>query len=182
MRASDQTAICEDALKTVSFVDGIAAPPMPIYGRWNMDSRGPAVQGILVVDDDAAVRDALVMLLSDEGYEARGAHDGVEALRVLRNGFRASLVVLDMMMPKMDGWDFRLAQRRDPELADIPIVVLTAIVDPAVETKKLDAVAGFRKPLDSYALLQVVSELLSSVEMKSTRSRTGRARRHGGPR
>lgn len=137
-------------------------------------SRGPAMQGVLVVDDDAAMRDALVTLLRNEGYEARGAPDGVEALRVLRDGFRASLVILDMMMPKMDGWDFRVAQRRDPALADIPVVVLTAVVDPAVEATKLHAVAGLKKPLDPYALLDVMSELLPSAEAASMRSRTGR--------
>jgi CheY-like chemotaxis protein len=111
-----------------------------------------------VVDDTNSVRDALVTLFRNEGYEARGARDGVEALRLLRNGFSASLVVLDMLMPEMDGWDFRRVQRRDPALADIPVVILTSVVNPMLEAKKLRAVAGFRKPIDVYALLEVVTE------------------------
>ena len=116
------------------------------------------MQGILVVDDSTSVRNALVTLFRNEGYEARGARDGMEALRLLRNGFDASLVVLDMMMPQMDGWDFCQAQRRDPALADIPVIILTSVVNPMLEAKKLHAVAGFRKPLDVYALLEAVSE------------------------
>ena len=116
------------------------------------------MQRILVVDDSASVREALVTLFGAEGYDARGARNGREALRLLRGGFRPSLVVLDMMMPQMDGWDFRRAQRRDPALADIPVIILTAVVNPMLEARKLRAVAGFRKPLDVYALLEVVSD------------------------
>ena len=115
-------------------------------------------QRILVVDDDRSIRESVVALLQTDGYDARGVENGREALRVLRAGYDASLVLLDMMMPVMDGWDFRLAQRHDPTLAKIPVVVLTAVVDPVLEATKLRAVAGFRKPLDVYALLDVVSE------------------------
>jgi CheY-like chemotaxis protein len=123
------------------------------------------------VDDTAPVRNALVTLFDTNGYHARGAKNGGDALRVLRDGFPASLVVLDMVMPEMDGWEFRRAQRADPALAAIPLVVLTAVVNPALEAEKLGAVAGFRKPLDVYALLDVVREVcpLPRVARKNNR-------------
>ena len=100
-------------------------------------------------------------LLKEEGYDARGVANGVQALRVLRDGYKPALLLLDMMMSEMDGWDFRSAQKHDPTLAGIPVVVLTAVVNPALEAKKLNAVAGFRKPLELYSLLEVVSEYCS---------------------
>jgi CheY-like chemotaxis protein len=136
------------------------------------------VQRILVVDDNASVREALVALFEGEGYEARGALDGFEALRLLRDGFRASLVVLDMLMPEMDGWDFRRAQRRDPALADIPVVVVTSVVNPTLEAQKLHALAGFKKPLDVYALLEVVAD--NCTLRLGRRSRHGARARHRG--
>ena len=128
-----------------------------------MAARGSVSGGVLVIDDEDPSRDALVEFLRGEGYDARGATDGVEALRVLRDGYKPALVLLDMMMGQMDGWDFRTAQQRDPALADIPVVVVTAVVDPALEARKLRAVAGFRKPFDVYSLLEVVSEYCSRL-------------------
>lgn len=113
---------------------------------------------ILVVDDNPSIRESIATLLQGEGYHVLGVENGREALRVLREGYDPSLVLLDMMMPVMDGWDFRVAQRDDPNLAQIPVVVLSAVVNPALEAKKLAAVAGFRKPLDVYALLDFVSQ------------------------
>jgi len=113
---------------------------------------------ILVVDDNGSTRETIVTLLQTEGYDAQGVENGHEALQLLREGYDASLVLLDMMMPVMDGWDFRMAQRNDPRIAEIPVVVLTAVVNPELEAKKLRAVAGFRKPVDIDALLDVVAQ------------------------
>jgi CheY-like chemotaxis protein len=115
---------------------------------------------ILVVDDDDEARDSLVLLLRCEGYEAIAAENGREALAALREcGGEFSLILLDLMMPVMNGFEFRSAQRRDPRMASIPVVVLSATVDPAEEIQQLGAVAAFRKPvLDLSALLGVVAE------------------------
>jgi CheY-like chemotaxis protein len=111
---------------------------------------------ILVVEDNGGARDSLVMLLQVEGFEAAGVENGREALRALREGYDACLILLDLMMPIMDGWSFRVEQRHDPRLAEIPVVVLTATVDPAREAQRLGAVAAFQKPLDIPRLLKLV--------------------------
>ena len=81
---------------------------------------------ILVVEDDLAIRETLCELLQEEGYAVAGASNGAEALRLLSEEGEPSLIVLDLMMPVMDGWAFRSAQRRDPRLARIPVLVLSA--------------------------------------------------------
>ena len=81
---------------------------------------------ILVVEDDEQIREALCELLEDAGYRTVGVGNGQEALTYLANGQRPCLIVLDLMMPVMDGWQFRREQQRDPALATIPVLVVTA--------------------------------------------------------
>src|SRR5262245_59771290 len=81
---------------------------------------------ILVVDDDRGVREAMEALLLAEGLEAVGAEDGQDALDRLRAGLRPCIILLDLMMPKIDGFAFRHAQRADPALADIPVIAFSA--------------------------------------------------------
>src|ERR1700745_3213951 len=82
---------------------------------------------VLVVEDNTEVRQALVALLQDEGYHVAEAVDGVSALRLLRAGeVRPCLIVLDLMMPRMSGWDFRMEQSSDRRLASIPVVGVSA--------------------------------------------------------
>src|SRR5690606_14181940 len=81
---------------------------------------------ILVVDDDDDIRETLRDVLEDEGYRVQEASNGQEALAHLRGEGRVCLVFLDLMMPVMDGWEFRQAQLADPALKDIPVVVITA--------------------------------------------------------
>ena len=81
---------------------------------------------ILIVDDDRAVLNGLRELLENEGYAVATAIDGVEALQLLHAGLRPCAILLDLMMPRMDGWDFRHEQLKDPRLKDLPIIVITA--------------------------------------------------------
>ncbi len=81
---------------------------------------------VLIVDDDSAVRMALKELFETEGYTVVLAANGRAALNRLREGFRPGVVLLDLMMPVMDGWDFRTQQQQDPALKDIPVFILTA--------------------------------------------------------
>jgi len=86
----------------------------------------PEPLDILVVDDDRAVLNAMTELLENEGYKVATAIDGLDALDQLRRGLRPCVIVLDLMMPVMDGWDFRYEQMKDQALRDIPVVVITA--------------------------------------------------------
>jgi DNA-binding response OmpR family regulator len=106
---------------------------------------------VLIVDDEADIRDAVSELLSDEGYEVLGASDGDEALEKAR-AFHPSLVLLDLMMPGMNGWEFRARQKGDPELASIPVVVVSALGRVA----GLDAAAYLEKPFEVDDLLTAV--------------------------
>jgi CheY-like chemotaxis protein len=111
---------------------------------------------ILVVEDDADIREALAITLQSGGYEVGTAAHGREALDQLRHGRRADLIVLDLMMPIMDGWQFRREQQGDPRLAAIPVVIVSA--DGSVE-KKATAIAAegyIKKPIDPSVLLETV--------------------------
>src|SRR5436190_19142440 len=79
---------------------------------------------VLIIEDDPDTRDALGELLSGEGYEVATAADGQEGLRRLGAPPRPCLVLLDLMLPAMDGFEFRVRQLEDPELAAIPVIVL----------------------------------------------------------
>jgi CheY-like chemotaxis protein len=83
---------------------------------------------VLVVDDDASIREALADLLGDEGYRVTTATNGAEALTLLRPPaeLRPCVILLDLMMPVMSGTEFYAEQQRDPALARIPIVVISA--------------------------------------------------------
>ena len=82
---------------------------------------------ILVVDDDESLRETLCEALQDEGYTTFGAGNGREALSYLRSAAEPPCIIfLDLMMPVMNGWQFREEQKRDPALAPIPVIVITA--------------------------------------------------------
>jgi CheY-like chemotaxis protein len=81
---------------------------------------------VLIVDDDASVAESLSDFLDGAGYAAVTAEHGLAALELLRGGLRPCAILLDLMMPVMNGWDFRRHQLADPELRDIPVIVVTA--------------------------------------------------------
>jgi CheY-like chemotaxis protein len=84
------------------------------------------VARILIIDDDGDIREVVGEALGFAGYEVARARDGREGLARCRS-FRPTLILLDLMMPGMSGWEFRAAQLEDPELCDIPVVVVTAL-------------------------------------------------------
>jgi CheY-like chemotaxis protein len=111
---------------------------------------------ILVVDDDDAIRESVVEALEDASYPVKAAHDGREALNILRRGEgRPCLVLLDLMMPVMDGWAFAQEQAQDPALAGVPVCVITAV---GAGRPIPDAVAVVRKPFRLKDLLDVVQQ------------------------
>ncbi len=106
---------------------------------------------VLVVDDESDIREAVSEVLADEGYDVDAAVDGADALEKLR-AHHADVVLLDLMMPGMNGWEFRAAQKRDPELSGIPVIVLSALGRVA----GIDACEFLQKPFGLEALLAAV--------------------------
>jgi CheY-like chemotaxis protein len=111
---------------------------------------------ILVVDDDFDVREALCDVLREEGFPVAAVADGVEALEYLRAQPAPTLILLDLMMPRMDGAQFRAEQQRDPDLATIPVVLLSADTRIVEMTETLSAHGYLRKPVDLHRLIETV--------------------------
>ena len=84
------------------------------------------VRKVLLIDDDFAILDGVSDFLEAAGYAVVSASNGIDALNQLRSGLRVDAIVLDVMMPIMDGWDFRAEQLADPSLRQIPVVVISA--------------------------------------------------------
>lgn len=110
---------------------------------------------VLVVDDDRDIRDSLIETLEDHGYQASGAANGAEALAMLRSSPRPCLILLDLMMPVMDGRGFREEQLKNPAWADIPVVVISAYGNVEAQAQEL-ATAFVRKPVSTRPLIDVV--------------------------
>ncbi len=111
---------------------------------------------VLIVEDDPDIREFMQFLLSASGYETMTAANGEEALRRMRER-RPCMVLLDLMMPVMDGFDFRAHQLEDPALASVPVLCLTAMFDPAYVTERL-SVPCLNKPVSVDRLLMEVEE------------------------
>jgi CheY-like chemotaxis protein len=114
---------------------------------------------LLIVEDDADVRETLVLVLESEGFEVRAARDGRDALDILHGGFRPRLILLDLMMPVMNGWEFRAEMKRDPQLAGIPVVFVSALEPAPDRAAALEAAGFLHKPFDLEALLETVDRV-----------------------
>jgi len=121
--------------------------------RMDMSARRHTV---LVVDDNVDAAQALAQILDFEGYGVVIANDGRRALEYLKQHPRPDLIILDLMMPVMNGWELRSTIREIPALASIPVIVMTALGDPQV----IEADAIIRKPIDLERMLKIVSRLL----------------------
>ena len=113
---------------------------------------------VLLVEDDAAIRESLAELLQDEGFDLLLAANGQEALEILRRGASPAAILLDLMMPVMDGWDFRQAQLEDPELRGIPVVVVSAAgFSPDTIRMQFGEVEQVPKPVHHFELLEALA-------------------------
>jgi len=116
---------------------------------------------ILIVDDDASIRLLLVTLLRRHGFQLKQARNGREALEQMRAG-NTDLVIMDLMMPEVSGWDVLRARESDPSLLHIPLIVVTAVnrnqATADVAGKSVSSVLG--KPFDLDALLTAVTTTL----------------------
>jgi CheY-like chemotaxis protein len=112
---------------------------------------------VLVVDDDPDIREAVADVLSDEGYPIEMASNGREALDVLRAGkSKPHLILLDLMMPELDGWGFMAELEKLPELSSIPVIVFSAHGVNAETVATLKVCGFLRKPLRLQDLLDLV--------------------------
>jgi CheY-like chemotaxis protein len=118
---------------------------------------------ILLVEDDFDVREALAETLREEGYAVDCACDGEEALEYLRDGHRPGLILLDLMMPRMSGSEFRMVQKVDPSLRDLPVVLLSADSRMEDKARALEAAGAIRKPIDLPELLATIERMRAKV-------------------
>jgi CheY-like chemotaxis protein len=116
----------------------------------------PTSCDILLVDDDPAIRASFAEALEEEGFQVATAAHGQEALCYLRSMPTPRLIVLDLMMPVLDGWGFLNEQRDDPALRSIPVVVLSAHILSEREAAMLDVALYLRKPIKMLSLLMIV--------------------------
>jgi CheY-like chemotaxis protein len=112
---------------------------------------------VLVVEDDADALDAIATIVEDAGYDVLCARNGREALRQLHDcEGRCDLILLDLLMPVMNGWDFRRRQRETPAFAGIPVFLMSAGAHLAVVRDELQAAGYVAKPVDESEILDVV--------------------------
>jgi two-component system chemotaxis response regulator CheY len=116
---------------------------------------------VMLVEDDDDERDALAALLEEADYQVLQAPNGAEALRMLEARPDAcNIILLDLMMPVMNGWDFRRQQKRRAALADIPVVLMSAGAQIAFAVEDLDAAGYVTKPVE-------IDDLIEKVERHS---------------
>jgi CheY-like chemotaxis protein len=130
-------------------------------GRWTLRP-GAAKGRVLVVEDEEVVRDAMEPLLEEEGYQVSVAENGREALRLLHTESLPDIIVLDLRMPVMNGWEFRTIQKDDPRLGRIPVVAVSA--DGSAQAAAVSAQAFLRKPVDAKELLATMGRILLEHE------------------
>jgi CheY-like chemotaxis protein len=112
---------------------------------------------LLVVEDDHELCETWAAVLEGEGYHVATASNGQEALDYLRSAPPPGLILLDLIMPVMDGWEFRQQQQQDPVLADIPVLIVTGGRVPKHRRSMVDAAGYLLKPVDHRTLLDAVA-------------------------
>src|SRR5229473_4757142 len=113
--------------------------------------------GVLLIDDDPDIRDSLSDLLTEEGYPVATACNGLEGLEKLKTDCAPCVILLDLMMPVMNGWQFRAKQLSEPKLARLPVIVLSATTEVRRYAAELKAAGFISKPF-------MLDRLLSTVQ------------------
>jgi CheY-like chemotaxis protein len=114
---------------------------------------------VLVVEDDPDSREVFCEFLKVAGLDFVAMDNGASALRYLESNPRPSVIVLDMLMPEMDGWQFRRAQGSDPALRDIPLIVVSALKTVERSARLFGASEFLGKPFSSEALLDAIARV-----------------------
>lgn len=125
----------------------------------NASSDSAARPKIVVIDDDRSMRDLVTFHLRKQGYEVLAAEDAIVAGHLIVR-HKPQLLIVDVQMPYMNGYDFVAAVKSDPETKDIPVVFLTSDEEVAKQAPKLGAAAYLRKPVTADRLLEVVAMFL----------------------
>ena len=130
----------------------------------------PAARRILIVDDDESIRDLVTMALGAEGYEVMGARDGAAALHILATS-RPAVILLDMRMPTMNGWEFarEYAQRPGPRA---PLIIMSAARDAAAHAAEVEADAFLAKPFDLTDLYTCIARFADEREARADQEET----------
>src|SRR5687767_10569894 len=124
-------------------------------------SVGAAPRRILLVEDDDDARASLAGVLANAGHEVTTASDGAQAIERMRS-LQPDVVLFDLVMPVMDGWQFRIEQKREPMLSRTPVIALSANDTP--QAKAVDADAFLAKPVQAQTLLRTIDEVLAVRE------------------
>ena len=114
---------------------------------------------VLVVEDDPDSREVFSELLRGQGYGVVSVPTGRAAIAYLRDQERPSVILLDMLMPEMDGWQFRRAQQGDPRISGIPVVVVSALKAVENSAKRFGAAAFLGKPVSPDDLIGTISRV-----------------------
>jgi CheY-like chemotaxis protein len=120
-----------------------------------------AEPAVMVIDDDDHLREAISALLEAHGYDVDGCADASEALERLEHGASPDVILLDLVMPGMNGWQFRIEQKREARWANIPVVALSGDTSP--QARAIDAHVYLSKPVDDEVLLQTVEQLVHAL-------------------
>jgi signal transduction histidine kinase len=123
----------------------------------------PTRRHLLVVDDDLDLRESMCDLLREDGYEVSTAADGEAALEFLRRKTVPDLIVLDLMMPVKDGWQFRVEQRNDPAISAIPVLAISA--DGTSKAASIDADGYLAKPFEYPRLREEIERIIESKRL-----------------
>lgn len=121
-------------------------------------SSGEGKKRVLVVEDDKDIRASVMEVLEDAGFLTGSAANGAEALESLRAGPRPDLILLDLMMPVMDGFAFREEQKKNASWAGIPVVIMSADGNITAKRERAGTAGYIKKPLDIVDLIQIVEK------------------------
>ena len=121
------------------------------------DNSPPMTKRILVVEDDTSIRELLVELLESEGYAVSSAINGLEGLKFLQTQGNPDLILIDLMMPVMDGYSFRTEQLKNSNWASIPTVVMSAEANAKEKMKNFNITAFLSKPVELDTILKTVA-------------------------
>jgi DNA-binding response OmpR family regulator len=129
------------------------------------------VNHILIVDDDPAIRDVVSDILEMSDYHVKTARNGAEALDTMRSD-RPAAVLLDLMMPVMDGWEFLREYRVQAPASPVPVVVMSAAQDASSDVEELGAQGFLSKPFEIETILAIVGRVASAAHHAGAASRT----------